>query len=301
MNNITFPDFPPDLTQQIVRLGEHAIAGGAFADIWHCTYHHPFGSKPVAVKALRLFARESVGTHRQISLEIRRELEIWRRLDHPNVLPFLGITTGFSPFIALVSDWMPNGTLRQFLLQNDATMTIEFRLQLLVDISSGLEYLHSLPVIHGDLTPTNILIDENQNAYLSGFGLSTVPERIAERLPHLRADSDFRDGDAVSIRFMPPELLHEESSNIGTAMDIFSLGCNGLLVLSGQTPWSEFQRTAHIVLSLYDGKAPSRPSFKPMDDLHWEFLETCWLKSQDRPSASSAFLAFYSFLTSLAT
>jgi serine/threonine protein kinase len=83
-----------------------------------------------------MFAPEPIGTHRQISLEIRRELEIWRRLNHPNVLPFLGITTGFSPFIALVSQWMPNGTLHQFLLKNNATMTTEFRLQLVRALNS---------------------------------------------------------------------------------------------------------------------------------------------------------------------
>ncbi|KAH0826266.1 hypothetical protein J3R83DRAFT_5736 [Lanmaoa asiatica] len=100
---------------------------------------------------------------------------------------------------------------------------------------------------------------------------------------------------------MPPELLQDQLSNIGTAMDIFSLGCNGLLVLSGQLPWSEFRRAAQIVISLSQGKTPARPSFRPIDDLHWKLLESCWSGVQDRPSASSAFLAFYSFLTSLAT
>ena len=141
--SITFPDFPSDLTQQIVRIGEHPIAGGAFADVWRCTYVHTFGSKSVgyiqtlarhsgslifvqvAVKALRLFAR-----HRQLPLEIRRQLEIWRRFDHPNVLPFLGITAGFSPFVSLVSQWMSHGTLQEFIVRNDATMTAAFRLQL---------------------------------------------------------------------------------------------------------------------------------------------------------------------------
>lgn len=86
----------------------------------------------VAVKALRSFAR-----HRQTSLEVRRQLEIWRRLNHPNVLPFLGITTGFSPSIALVSQWMPNGTLHDFLIQNNDTMTTKFRLQLVSTLSSS--------------------------------------------------------------------------------------------------------------------------------------------------------------------
>ncbi|KAG9308898.1 hypothetical protein JVU11DRAFT_11358 [Chiua virens] len=100
---------------------------------------------------------------------------------------------------------------------------------------------------------------------------------------------------------MPPELLREELTEVCTAMDIFSLGCNGLLVLSGQLPWSEFSRAAHIVLNLYQGKSPARPSVRPVDDQHWKFLESCWSEVHDRPSASTAFLAFYSFLTSLAT
>lgn len=99
-------------------------------------------------------------------------------------------------------------------------------------METSLPYVTSSPVHHHDSATqghqTNILIDENQTACLSGFGLSTVPECIAERLPYLRADSDFRD--AVTIRFMPPELLKDELNDVGTSMDIFSLGCNGLLV-----------------------------------------------------------------------
>lgn len=163
----------------------------------------------------------------------------------------------------------------------------------------------------------NILVNENQNACLSGFGFSTVPERIAERLPYLRGDSSIRDAD--SIRFMPPELVQEELCDIGTEVDIFSLGCNGLLVrqssalpplhlasdglqvLSGKPPWSEFYRAGQITMSLYQGKTPTRPSSKPIYDPHWEFLESCWSVAQDRPSASSTFRAFYDFLTSLVT
>ena len=71
---------------------------------------------------------------------------------------------------------------------------------------------------------------------------------------------------------------------------------NGLQVLSNEFPWPEF-RWAGIVRSLYQGQKPPRPSSRPINDLHWAFLETCWLDVQDRPPASSAFLAFYSFLT----
>lgn len=84
----------------------------------------------VAVKASRSFDEEPISSHRKVSLKVRRELEIWKRLNHPNVLPFLGIATGFGPSIALVSEWMPNGTLHEFLHENNAMMTTEIRLQL---------------------------------------------------------------------------------------------------------------------------------------------------------------------------
>ena len=63
---------------------------------------------------------------------IRRELGIWRRLSHPNIVPFLGIVYGFerSGTTSLVSEWMPNGALGPFLGQYNDQLAIAHRIQL---------------------------------------------------------------------------------------------------------------------------------------------------------------------------
>jgi hypothetical protein len=61
----------------------------------------------------------------------RRELGIWRRLDHLNIVPFLGTATGFGMCgsKSLVSLWMPNGTLQSF-LQKYENLEVDHRLRL---------------------------------------------------------------------------------------------------------------------------------------------------------------------------
>ena len=66
---------------------------------------------------------------------IRRELGIWRRLEHPNIVPFLGIVYGFrrQGHASLVSLWMASGTLQDFLEEHDDRLTITHRLRLVRD------------------------------------------------------------------------------------------------------------------------------------------------------------------------
>ena len=62
---------------------------------------------------------------------LRRELGIWRRLEHSNVAPFLGIAYGFGirGAMSLVSLWMPNDTLYHFLARHDDHLHVGHRLQ----------------------------------------------------------------------------------------------------------------------------------------------------------------------------
>ena len=48
---------------------------------------------------------------------LARELEVWARLHHPNILPLLGYTTDTAIYPALISEWMPNGTVLQYCLK----------------------------------------------------------------------------------------------------------------------------------------------------------------------------------------
>ncbi|KAF8552042.1 kinase-like protein [Imleria badia] len=229
---------------------------------------------------------------------IRRELGIWKRLSHPNIVPFLGIVSGFGRLgnVALVSSWMPNGTLQDFLLKYDDKLKVADRLQLLLGVTSGLEYLHSLSIVHGDLTCNSVLLDDKHNARLTDFGYASLVGEIPEALAYLQA-STVRPG---TVRWAAPEYFSnpEEAFHCTIKSDIYSFGSVALQVLSGKPPWSEFRRNAVVVLHLAKGHKPRRPQSHPIDDQHWEFIEHCWSPVRERPSAKYLASSILDFLRS---
>ncbi|KAG6382177.1 WD40-repeat-containing domain protein [Boletus reticuloceps] len=132
----------PDLTPYIVRTDNHYLAGGSFGDIYRCRYVGGLEPKEVAVKAFRFrIAMEGDTDDRSVKM-LRRELGIWKRLNHINIVPFLGIAYGFgmSGSMSLVSLWMSNDTLHNFLAKHDDSLGVMHRLQFLLDIANGLHY-----------------------------------------------------------------------------------------------------------------------------------------------------------------
>lgn len=76
------------------------------------------------------------------------EIDIWRRLRHPNVLAFLGASSASAPPpFFFVSPYMRNGNAIVYLHNNPQAN----RLQLMFEVAAGMGYLHSRDVIHGDL------------------------------------------------------------------------------------------------------------------------------------------------------
>ncbi|KAF8557899.1 kinase-like protein [Imleria badia] len=223
----------------------------------------------------------------------RRELGIWRRLKHDNIVPFLGITYGFGMdgTTSLVSLWMSNESLHKFLAKYDGHLNIVHRLQFLLDISNGLHYLHSLPIIHGDLNCNNILLDEGYTARLADFGYASLVGDIPEALGYLQR-STARPG---ALRWITPEQIDpDETLNRSTKSDIYSFGCvalqgssqdtNSRLILSGKRPWSEVREDAAVVLRLAKGHKPGRPESRAIDDSHWNLIQDCWSSVEDRPT-----------------
>ncbi|KAF9222420.1 kinase-like protein [Gyrodon lividus] len=291
----------PDLTGSVFKLGDQYSEGGSFGDVYRCNCHGNSGTKEVAVKAFRfkftVVERDGNGSDRSIKM-IRRELGIWRRLDHHNIVPFLGIVYGFGRHecASLVSSWMPNGTLQNLLANHHSKLTVTHQLQLLLNIANGLLYLHSFPIIHGDLTCNNVLLDEHYNARLTDFGYASLVGETPEALAYLQM-STMRPG---TLRWAAPEQIShnpEETLQRTTKSDVYSFGNIALQVFSGKQPWSEV-RDVPVILLLAQGKKPGRPQFSPIDDHHWEFIQSCWSKVPERPSAREIVSVLQHFLTS---
>ncbi|PHT63608.1 hypothetical protein T459_32543 [Capsicum annuum] len=80
-------------------------------------------------------------------------------------------------FKALVLEYMPNGSLDKYLYSHNYFLDIRQRLSIMIDVACALEYLHhgcALLVIHCDVKPSNVFLDEDMVAHLTDFGISKL-------------------------------------------------------------------------------------------------------------------------------
>ncbi|KAF9237147.1 kinase-like domain-containing protein [Melanogaster broomeanus] len=295
------PAPPPDLTGSISKLDDQYSECGSFGDVYRCNYKTNSGIKEVAVKAFRfkftVVEGDGIGSDRSVKM-VRRELGIWRRLEHDNIVPFLGVVYGFGrqECASLVSSWMPNGTLQRFLAEQDGELTVDRRLQLLLDIANGLDYLHSFPIIHGDLNSNNVLLDANFNARLADFGYASLMGETPEALAYLQM-STMRPG---TIRWAAPEQISldtEETAQSTTKSDIYSFGNIALQASPTTHSDSYSQWCIGVLWQTTVGKRPSRPQSRLMDDQYWHFIELCWANVEERPPARHIVSVLQHFLS----
>ncbi|KAG1726252.1 kinase-like domain-containing protein, partial [Suillus paluster] len=215
----------------------------------------------------------------------RRELGIWKRLRHYSILKFMGTTSDFGPSVALVAPWIANGTLTSFLKQNNKTLALIDRLLHTFSLAEG-GRTDLNPVVHGDLTGTNVLIDRDRKAYLADFGLSGTLKQ-STGMTYL-AKMSCHPG---AMRWAAPELLTgEESCAVTTQSDIYSFGNIMLQVLTGNVPWPHLTREAAILRKvIFEGEIHPRPNDSCITDQHWNFMTRCWsIIPIDRPPAKAA-------------
>ncbi|KIK48608.1 hypothetical protein CY34DRAFT_8177 [Suillus luteus UH-Slu-Lm8-n1] len=245
----------------------------------------------VAIKAFRY--PDQYDDSERINKKIAREIGILTILRHDNIVPLLGTATGFGrrpELPSLVTPWIPNGTLNVYLASHYNDLTMLDRSRMLEGVSAGLRYLHSVPVVHGDITGANILIDEGGQAKLIDFGLSSVVLPLFGQ-SHLAATSIH----AGAIRYAAPELLSDDVGDLLLEKtDIYSFGCVMLQILSGRHPWSEIRSQKpefHIYGLVCQGRSPQRPNGHPaIMNSDWDIIQKC-LQSRFklRPSADEVY------------
>ncbi|KAF9228889.1 kinase-like protein [Gyrodon lividus] len=267
---LPFSQSPHEVTKYIRgrRICPDDTSGG-FSDIFKCELEIPGESRTlVAVKALRV-AGSNVKALQDRGNKLRGEVHIWIRLDHPNVLKLHGIANGFARLPALVSPWVEKGTLTKYLEGPGRGISKGKRISLLIKVAEALDYIHSHHVVHGDLTGSNILINDDGQPLISDFGLSAILEEYNET-------SYFKSRRPGSIRWAAPELLAElqEPPKPGIESDVYSYGCVMLHTLSGKIPYNEI-RDIHVPYAKIQGQHPQRPTNLPIERTHWELIENC--------------------------
>ncbi|KDQ24834.1 hypothetical protein PLEOSDRAFT_1107761 [Pleurotus ostreatus PC15] len=277
-----------DLTGRIKLLGSHLypVACGGFADIWAGEWNGPSGQCKVAIKVPR-FHTQSASTRSKQQKRLRRELSIWQKLRHRHILELLGTTTDIGPpsSVGMVCLWAAKGNLNNYMTNFKDTMKLSERYRILDEVASGLSYLHSSSVIHGDLTGSNVLLDESATSCICDFGLSTLIAEVQ--------DTSSNSCVTGAVRWTAPELYKVgDPDQDGAAAprpsvhsDIFSYGRVMLQTLSGEIPYHYLRTDGQVFFELYRNSFPRRP-FQPwVTDAHWDLMKECWIGvPEERPT-----------------
>lgn len=286
-----------DLTNSISRFNKYAANSGGYADVHRCRLaldsttvlvqqavsrdQVSHGCVDVAVKVFRPMG--GIDTPRLIN-RFFREIKISSTLYHENIVPLWGVARQFGVLPALVSPWLKNGTLTEYLLNQHKELSRGQQFALLRDVARGLQYLHSQQIIHGDLSGFNVLIDDDGKARLTDFGLSAlIPARMSQALLPTTLGG--------TLHWIAPEYLRADASDepfeLSQASDVYSFGGIMLQVLEGKIPYHYITRTAAIIGQISQGITPRRPVAPVIIDNDWDFIQQCWSShAASRPSAT---------------
>lgn len=175
----------------------------------------------VAVKRLR----EKVT---KVQKEFEAEVSELGKIRHANILALRAYYMGPKGEKLLVFDYMPRGSLASFLHARGPESLINWstRLKIIVGITRGVVFLHSQEnIIHGNLTSSNVLLDEQTNPTIADVGLSRLMTNAANTNVIATAGT---------LGYRAPELSKLKKAN--TKTDVYSLGVIMLEMLTGKSP-----------------------------------------------------------------
>lgn len=209
-------DFGPQL--EINLEGPPKFSGG-FADVYISTYN---GSK-VAVKLSKPSRLEND------QKLVTRELKRCKQLKYPYIAEYLGYTLIKSSessqgSLGIVTKYYESGSLSHLIKRNFLTYTQ--KLNICINLSKAIEFIHIHRLCHFDVKPGNILIDEQLNPRLSDLGTCQKPK------------SSYKNSLAYTLGYAPPEQMRGKPVK---ESDVWNFGMTVYAVFAGQSPFREIK------------------------------------------------------------
>ncbi|KAJ7488974.1 kinase-like domain-containing protein [Mycena latifolia] len=201
-----------------------------------------------------------------------REANIWSKLKHENVLPFIGVCDDvrIAPFPVLISPLCGFGHIGRY-LRNNASAN---RDHLVCGVASGLKYLHDNDIVHGDLKVQNVLVDKRGVPCICDFGISKILNRRG-----------FTTLSVGTVPYMAPELflvIGRDNTSGGLPSttkqsDVYSFALLALEILTSE-PLKRRPSQAVVTSEDLQSLRPKREDYdlRKVSREYWLVLDRCW-------------------------
>ncbi|PON36318.1 Mitogen-activated protein kinase kinase kinase [Parasponia andersonii] len=200
---------------------DNLLGNGSFGSVYEGILSN---GKHVAVKVFNLELEEAFKS-------FDTECELLCNIRHRNLVKIITCCTNVD-FKALVLEYIPLGSLDKLLYSDDEfCMNILQRLNIMTDVASALEYLHfgySTPIVHCDLKPSNVLLDEDMVAHVADFGIAKLLSG---------EDSMTQTMTLATIGYMAPE--YGLDGIVSRKGDVYSYGIMLMEVFTKKKPTDE--------------------------------------------------------------
>jgi serine/threonine protein kinase len=231
------------------------IGCGGMGVIYRARQRH--SRRIVAVKRVLSYRADSHGALQRF----RREAQAVASLDHPNILPIYEVSESEDglPFFSM--KFATGGSLQNAAL----SLRTEPRkcVQLMAKVAHAVEYAHNRGVLHRDLKPGNILIDDRGEPLVSDFGLAKLLDGNNDLTRSLTTFG--------TAGFIAPEQAGGTAADFTPAADVYSLGAVLFNVLAGRPPFLG-SNPVSVIRQASETRAPKLRSLAPSLDRDLETI-----------------------------
>ena len=241
------------------RLGNYEILEqigcGGMGVIYRARQRH--SRRIVAIKRVLSYRADSEGALQRF----RQEAQAVASLDHPNILPIYEVSESEDglPFFSM--KLAEKGSLHE----NAASLREKPRkcVELMAKVARAVEYAHSRGVLHRDLKPGNILLNDRGEPLVSDFGLAKLLDGNNDLTRSLTTFG--------TAGFIAPEQADGAAADVTPAADVYSLGAVLFNVLAGRPPFIG-SNPVSVIRQASETQAPKLRSLSPSFDRDLETI-----------------------------
>jgi serine/threonine-protein kinase len=260
------------------RLGERLGEGGM--GVVFRAVHEPDGEE-VALKILRAELSGDDTFRKRFVHEARAAGEV----RHKHLVPIedAGEVDGH-PYLAVA---FVRGETLEARLAKAGSLPMDELGRVIAHVASGLDALHAAGIVHRDVKPSNVMLDEAGSASLTDFGLAKGRAYTVLTKPGMVMGT---------LDYLAPELLRGQPAT--SASDIYALGCLAYECTAGRAPFADKSMfelaSAHVNIEPADPCAdrPEAPT-----GLSWAILQALAKDPEKRPPTATAYATMLSFAT----